>query len=171
MHIIYCGMKNMTDAKKRNLYLMFIPLSGVLLASAWHFLYDLVPCPFVGAFAPVNESVWEHLKIVFYPFLILWLVGYVFKYSRVDTVSYALAGTVGAAVAAMSVVAFDYFVNGILGVKQILPVHIINCAAAFAAGAALGYPITKISDRNAEIIIPIFTALIVAACVYGSVSA
>lgn len=161
----------MTEAKKRNLYLAFIPLSGTVLASAWHFLYDLLPCPFVGAFAPVSESVWEHLKIVYYPFLILWLAGYLFKYSRVEPISYALAGAVGAAVAAMSVVAFDYFVNGILGVKQILPVHIINCAVAFATGAALGYPITKTENRNSEILLPLFTALVVAACVYGSVAA
>lgn len=160
----------MTDLKKRNLYLAFIPLSGILLASAWHFLYDLAPCPFVGSFAPVNESVWEHLKIVFYPFLIIWSIGYAFKSSRQNPVAYALAGAVGAAVAAMSVEAFDYFVNGVLGTEQILPVHLINCAVAFTTGAVLGYPITLIGDRKAEILLPVFAALIAAACVYGSLT-
>ena len=37
------------------------------LGSAWHFLYDWCPTPLIGLFAPVNESVWEHLKLLFWP--------------------------------------------------------------------------------------------------------
>ena len=40
------------------------------LGSAMHFFYDWLPVPLVGLFAPVNESVWEHLKLLFWPFLI-----------------------------------------------------------------------------------------------------
>lgn len=32
-----------------------------------HFVYDLWPSPLVGVLAPVNESVWEHLKLLFWP--------------------------------------------------------------------------------------------------------
>lgn len=39
--------------------------AGVLL----HFLYDWLPLPVIGLFAPVNESVWEHLKLLFWPFV------------------------------------------------------------------------------------------------------
>ncbi len=34
-----------------------------------HFLYPLLPVPLVGMIAPVNESVWEHLKLLYWPFL------------------------------------------------------------------------------------------------------
>lgn len=40
-----------------------------LAGTALHFAYDLCPAPLVGLFAPVNESVWEHLKLLFWPFL------------------------------------------------------------------------------------------------------
>lgn len=40
------------------------------LGSAMHFFYDWLPIPLVGLFAPINESVWEHLKLLFWPFLI-----------------------------------------------------------------------------------------------------
>ena len=30
-----------------------------------HFLYDKFPCFFTSIFAPVNESIWEHMKILF----------------------------------------------------------------------------------------------------------
>ncbi len=37
---------------------------------ALHFAYPLLPYPLVGLFAPVSESVWEHLKLLFWPFLL-----------------------------------------------------------------------------------------------------
>ena len=40
-----------------------------LVGTALHFAYDLCPVPLVGLLAPVNESVWEHLKLLFWPFL------------------------------------------------------------------------------------------------------
>lgn len=39
-----------------------------LLGTGLHFLYPLCPCALVGLFAPVNESVWEHLKLLYWPF-------------------------------------------------------------------------------------------------------
>lgn len=48
------------------LSILFTILSGSLL----HFFHDWFPVPLVGLFAPVNESVWEHLKLLFWPFLL-----------------------------------------------------------------------------------------------------
>lgn len=36
-----------------------------LLAFPLHFLYDKVPCFLTSIIAPVNESIWEHMKIMF----------------------------------------------------------------------------------------------------------
>ena len=44
-------------------------LLSVLAGSALHFLYALWPNPLTAVFAPVNESVWEHLKLLYWPFL------------------------------------------------------------------------------------------------------
>ncbi len=41
-----------------------------LIGTGWHFLYDWLPFQLVGMVAPVNESVWEHLKLLFWPFLL-----------------------------------------------------------------------------------------------------
>lgn len=53
-----------------------IPVISVV-GSLMHFVYEwsgkrLV----VGLFAPVNESVWEHLKLIFWPTLVWWVLGY-----------------------------------------------------------------------------------------------
>lgn len=50
-------------------------ISGIMftaiLGTIWHFLYPLSSQNFlVGLFAPVNESTWEHLKLLFFPMLI-----------------------------------------------------------------------------------------------------
>lgn len=44
----------------------------ILLGTLNHFLYDLSGGMAIAAlFCPVNESVWEHLKLLFFPFLFL----------------------------------------------------------------------------------------------------
>ena len=40
-------------------------LAGVCL----HFLYDLIPCTVTALFSPVQESIWEHLKVIYWPYL------------------------------------------------------------------------------------------------------
>lgn len=40
-----------------------------LAGSALHFLYDVLPNPLTALVSPVNESVWEHLKLLFFPTL------------------------------------------------------------------------------------------------------
>ena len=42
-----------------------------LMGVVGHFLYELSGNDrFVGLFMPVNESVWEHLKLLFFPFML-----------------------------------------------------------------------------------------------------
>ena len=50
---------------KKALLLSF--LAAAALGAAWHFLYDALPCPLTALLAPMNESVWEHLKLLYFP--------------------------------------------------------------------------------------------------------
>ena len=56
-------------------WLVFLVMlgAGVLL----HFLYEWLPCTATALVSPVNESLWEHVKIVFYPLAAgaLWMAG------------------------------------------------------------------------------------------------
>ena len=46
-----------------------LKIIGIIIAFAFcfplHFLYDKFPNFFTSVFAPVNESIWEHMKILF----------------------------------------------------------------------------------------------------------
>ena len=52
---------------KRQLILTWI--AALLAGFALHFLYEWWPNAVTALFSPINESLWEHLKIIFWPFL------------------------------------------------------------------------------------------------------
>ena len=55
----------------------FFLLVTIGLGVLWHFVYEWSNNNvFLGLIAPVNESVWEHLKLLFYPCLVLSLIEY-----------------------------------------------------------------------------------------------
>lgn len=60
---------------KEDLIILFKSLLIFLIGAGVHFLYD-ISGDFAGFawFCPVNESVWEHLKLCYYPFLIFGLL-------------------------------------------------------------------------------------------------
>ena len=55
--------------------LLFTALLAILLGSGLHFLYSRWPNGATALFSPVCESLWEHIKIMFWPYLAaaLWL--------------------------------------------------------------------------------------------------
>ncbi len=64
---------------------MFSVIFAFALSFLWHFIYDLIPCGFTALFFPVNESIWEHMKIIFYVLLVSSLVQWlVFKKFKIE---------------------------------------------------------------------------------------
>ena len=52
----------------------------MILGTLNHFLYDWSgKNPVIALFTPVNESVWEHMKLLFFPFLLLSLIEYIIR--------------------------------------------------------------------------------------------
>ena len=70
-----------TFLKKSNIYgFLFVAIPGTLL----HFTFDwFSQNPVVGLFSAVNESTWEHMKLLFFPALIFFL----FEYKKYGTTS------------------------------------------------------------------------------------
>ena len=67
----------MLQSKKVLIYEIVGTLFIVFLGSALHFTYELSDkLVIVGALSAVNESVWEHLKLAFWPSLIWLLIEY-----------------------------------------------------------------------------------------------
>ncbi len=53
--------------------LLFAFMVTTLAGACLHFLYDFLPNPVTALFSPVNESIWEHLKLIYWPYLIAML--------------------------------------------------------------------------------------------------
>ena len=52
-------------------------ITASILGVIFHFLYDWTgQIRFIGFFVPVSESIWEHLKLIFYPIAIVSLAEY-----------------------------------------------------------------------------------------------
>lgn len=93
----------------------FICLTG----SVMHFVYDWSgKLPAVGSFAPVNESIWEHLKLTLFPTLIWWLAGYFIcsKNTHIPFRQWFLSYTVSMLVCPLFIVTFYYTYTGSLGI-------------------------------------------------------
>ena len=59
--------------------ILFIFLFGTLS----HFIYSLTGnLSFIGAFFPVNESIWEHLKLLLIPIISWWIFFYIFNKNK-----------------------------------------------------------------------------------------
>lgn len=56
----------------RSTLLAFI--AATLAGACLHFLYELFPNPVTACFAPVKESLWEHLKLICWPSLAAFLI-------------------------------------------------------------------------------------------------
>lgn len=52
---------------KRQLFLTWI--AALLAGCILHFLYGWLPCALTALTSPVTESLWEHIKLVFWPYL------------------------------------------------------------------------------------------------------
>ena len=89
---------------------VYIALLGVFL----HFLYKLSgENHFAGYFSAVNESVWEHLKLIYWPALTFSIIEY-FAYGKHSADFFAVK-MCGIVVAMTFIVTFFYTYSGILG--------------------------------------------------------
>ena len=91
---------------------VFTGVVGTLL----HFLYDWSgQNPVVGAFSAVNESVWEHMKLLFFPMLLFSLM----EYTQIgkDFSNFWCVKVLGTSVGLAAIPALYYTYTGSLGVS------------------------------------------------------
>lgn len=53
-------------------------IGTIILAFIFHFTYDLVPNFITSIFFPVNESIWEHMKLLYTSILVYGIIDYFF---------------------------------------------------------------------------------------------
>ena len=132
---------------------------SILAGSALHFLYDLWPNPLTAVFAPVNESVWEHLKLLYWPFL---AAAFVLTKDEADgrkSWCGLLAGLLGAPLLLLGM--YYTLLSGFA--LHGLPLDLILYALAMAGGFGLAWHLQKAASPAW-----LCGVLVIAAGVYGA---
>lgn len=91
---------------------IFTGLSGVLL----HFLYDQTDQSIIVApFSAVNESIWEHMKLLFFPLFVFTLIEY--KYISKNYENFWCAKLIGTTAGLILIPVLYYTYTGVFGVN------------------------------------------------------
>lgn len=123
--------------------IIFTIIFGTLL----HFAYEWSGSnSIVGLFSPVNESVWEHLKLLYYP-MTLWVFFGYFKYGK-NNRNYFFAALAGLIAGLIIIPVLFYAFTAIVG-KSFLAVdiiiYIIGVAVSFLV---MGYILKNYNMRT-----------------------
>lgn len=142
-----------------------------LVGTLLHFAYEWTgEFWLVGIFAPVNESVWEHLKMAFWPILGWWGLGsLLFKdLDSMERKSWMIACSSSAVTAPMVIVAFFYSYTGALGIESIV-LDIFSLFLGIKLGQLLGlhlYNYLKARNIFSVIAVTIILVMILAFIVF-----
>ena len=125
----------------------------------------------IASFSAVNESVWEHFKLVFYPMLLMGIIEYPFIKDLVN--NYIEAKTIGIFVAISFIVVSFFTYTGIIGTSFLL-VDILIFIVSIVLGEYVSYRLMKRKNESticskilaSIIIIFLLTCLIV--CTYNT---
>ena len=108
-----------------------------------HFLFEWFDSNvIVGLFCPVNESVWEHLKLLFFPYLIWTVIEYFFLREQHNFFCSKLKGI---AAGMVFIVSFYYTYTGVTG-----KVSTFADILSFFIGAAVAFIISYEFMRNGK---------------------
>lgn len=114
-------------------------ITGVL-GSLFHFVYGWCEYnSFVGLFFPVNESTWEHLKLLYLPYLIWSVIEY--KILNKNK-SLWFGKAIGLLTGMLAIISFFYSYNGIIG-RNIPFLNIVSFFIGIAAAFTVDYFMIK----------------------------
>lgn len=112
---------------------------GIIGGVKLHFLYEwLESSQVVGLFSAVNESVWEHTKLLFFPIVFFMIVEWFWVKDK-NLLFFAKLGEY--LVTTLFIISFFYTYTGALGIKEVLIVDIASFVFAVIFGKALSYAI------------------------------
>lgn len=127
----------------------------IILGTVLHFTYEWVgENKIVGVFSAVNESTWEHLKLIFYPMLITTIIGNYIYGEKV-----ICAKTVGVITAMLFTLIAFYTYTGIIGTNYAV-INIAIFVVAVILGEYVAYRIYE-SDMQCNTNIAIIILVLI----------
>ena len=140
---------------------IFIIIAGILM----HFSYKWSnENQIVGIFSAVNESTWEHLKLIFFPMLITIIIGTF--YYKGEYESYLCIKTKGLLISLVSIIILFYTYSGVLG-NNISAINIGIYIVSVIIGQIYSYNrLNDIAICNNKIAIGVLITLLISFVVF-----
>lgn len=109
----------------------------------FHFWYEWFPWKPYGWFFAINESMWEHSKLTFWPALLFYVIQYIFL--RKKNKNLVFSGAISLAVGILFMQSFYYTIVGVFGEEaRSLALSIITFILAVTAQQLAHYFLLKI---------------------------
>ena len=117
-------------------------LIGILVlfvvGSLFHFLYSLTgECFIVGLFVPINESIFEHTKMVVLPIFIWWFIFYLFRKKDLFVNAWFTSAIIAMISAIIAIPMLFYFYSQAFGIESLV-IDILILLISLAIGQILG---------------------------------
>mgnify|MGYP001026735284 FL=1 len=123
---------------------VFSLIFGTLL----HFTYEWSnKNAFIWTFSAVNESTWEHLKLAFFPMLIIGIIEYFFVKNKVN--NYIESKTIGITSSILFITSFFYTYTGIIGTNFFI-IDIFTFVFAVLIGEYISYKIMNSEEQSTK---------------------
>ncbi|MBD3253951.1 MAG: hypothetical protein GF383_02610 [Candidatus Lokiarchaeota archaeon] len=137
--------------------MLFIMIVGSLL----HFLYEWTGSFYpIGAISAVNESVWEHLKMGFWP--VIFFAPLEYRMIKEDVQNFIVAKTLASYIIPLTIIAIFYSYTAILG-RNFLLFDGLSFIIAIIIGQIVSFKILTINELNRTF--PIITFVLI--CLLG----
>lgn len=134
----------MKEKIKRFHVISFLLVS--ILGTLLHFTYEWSgENTFVGFFSAVNESTWEHLKLIFFPMLLTTVIGYF--YIGKENENYICGRVKGILAGIIFIISFFYTYTGVLG-ENIAIIDIASFFIGVIIAELVSYNIINLKDYN-----------------------
>lgn len=125
---------------------LIVTILELILGTLLHFIYEWSGNnTIIASFSAVNESVWEHLKLVFYPMLILGLIEYYFVKNIAN--NYIEAKAIGIFTAISFIVISFFTYTGIIGTNFFI-IDILIFIISIILGEWTSYKLMKRKNES-----------------------
>ena len=149
---------------------IIVTIISIILGTLLHFLYEWTgENIIIASFSAVNESVWEHLKLVFFPMLMAGIIEYFFVNKIAN--NYIEAKCIGIFSAICFVVVTFFTYTGIVGTNFFI-LDILIFIISIIIGEYIAYKLMKRKNESNQktrllsIIILVFLLICFVVCTY-----
>lgn len=128
---------------------IFITVLAFILCFPLHFIYEKIPCFLISVIAPVNESIAEHMKLLFTSIIVAGTIEKIIVKRKQLDINNVLFSNFVAALTSIPIFLVMFIpVYSLIG--ENLPVNIILMLIAIIISEFISYTITKKNNLNLE---------------------